>query len=106
LPALSYGWALGTGSIAYGDYALKVHPGAVPAAAAVASVSLWVWALPVALTGVFLLLVYPDGHLPSPRWRPVAWGGGIAVGAGIVFDVLQPGPMTSVGYPDHANPFG
>jgi hypothetical protein len=106
LLVISYGWALVTGSIAYGDYALKLHPGALPAGAAVASVSLWVWAPPVALTGVFLLLVYPDGHLPSRRWRPVVWICGLAVVLGIGVDVLMPGPMTSVGFPHHRNPFG
>jgi hypothetical protein len=44
LLAISYGWGLVTGSIAYGDYALKVHPGQLPAGAAVAAVSGWVWA--------------------------------------------------------------
>jgi hypothetical protein len=106
LLAISYGWGLVTGSIAYGDYALKVHPGGLPAGAAVAAVSGWAWAPPVALTGVFLLLVYPDGRLPGPRWRPVVWICGTAVAIGIVVDVLMPGPMTDLGFPHHQNPFG
>jgi hypothetical protein len=106
LIAIAYGWGLVTGSIAYGDYALKVHPGALPAASAVASVSGWAWAPPVALTGVFLLLVYPDGRLAGSRWRPVAWICGTAVAIGIVVDVLMPGPMTDLGFPHHQNPFG
>ena len=37
---------------------------------------------------VYLFLLFPDGHLPSPRWRPVGWLGGafaiIAI-AGLAF---------------------
>jgi hypothetical protein len=106
LLAIAYGWALVIGSIGYGDYALKVHPGALPAGPAVASVSGWVWAPPVALTAVFLLLVYPDGRLPGPRWRPVVWICGAALAIGIVVDMLMPGPMTDLGFPHHRNPFG
>jgi hypothetical protein len=106
LIAIAYGWGLVTGSIGYGDYALKVHPGQLPAGTAVAAVSGWAWAPPVALTGVFLLLVYPDGRLPGPRWRPVVWICGTAVAIGIVVDLLMPGPMTDLGFPHHRNPFG
>jgi hypothetical protein len=60
----------------------------------------------VALTGVFLLLVYPDGRLPGSRWRPVVWICGAAVVIGIAVDLLMPGPMTDLGFLHHQNPFG
>jgi hypothetical protein len=40
----------------------------------------WIWVLSPALL-LFALLLYPDGRLCSPRWRPVAWA--VAVWAGV-----------------------
>ncbi|KAB8193485.1 hypothetical protein FH608_019825 [Nonomuraea phyllanthi] len=31
------------------------------------------------LSWIFVPLLFPDGHLPSRRWRPVAWISGVAV---------------------------
>jgi hypothetical protein len=57
----------------YGVYALWTTPGSLPGGSLLAWLANWVWApgLPVLVT--FLLLLFPDGQLPSPRWRPVAW---------------------------------
>jgi hypothetical protein len=32
----------------------------------------WVWVIPFAALA-FVFLIFPTGHLRSPRWRPVAW---------------------------------
>jgi len=42
----------------------------------------WTWAPSIGLLVTFLILLFPDGHPPSPRWRPVGWlaGAGIVVG--------------------------
>jgi hypothetical protein len=39
----------------------------------VAWVSDWMWTTGAIPLLTFGLLLFPDGHLPSPRWRPVAW---------------------------------
>ncbi len=54
-------------------------------------VGAWVWMTGVAPVATFGLLLFPDGRLPSPRWRPVAWlaaGGLAAVVTGLA---LEPG---------------
>ena len=50
---------------------------------------------PVAGLGLFfyLLLLFPDGHLPSTRWRPAAWVYGLVLAAGILSFALLPGPF-------------
>jgi hypothetical protein len=57
----------------YAVYALWTAPGSVPGGPFMAWLTTWVWAgaAPVVLT--FVPLLFPDGRLPSPRWRPVAW---------------------------------
>ena len=50
------------------------------------------WVPFIAISG-FLLLLFPDGHLPSPRWRWFAWLCGVALA--IVFVTSGSTPGTS-----------
>ena len=47
-------------------------PGEVPLDVSVAFwLTSWLWIIVVGMGLVLLLLLFPDGRLPSPRWRPV-----------------------------------
>ncbi len=80
----------------YGLYALFVSRGSLPAGVVSWWLSSWVW-VPATQLVLFLFLLFPDGRLPSPRWRIVAW---LLVG-GILLDVasfaLVPGPLLESG---------
>jgi hypothetical protein len=57
----------------YATYALVTKPAALVGASGAAWLSSWMWAPPLWLTGTLTLLLFPDGRLPSRRWRPVPW---------------------------------
>jgi hypothetical protein len=68
---------------AYARYALITEPGSLPGGALASWLEAWTWI--VGFTGFsFIMLLFPSGSLPSPRWRWVAW---LAV-AGIVLTAL------------------
>ena len=66
--------------------------------------SSWLWILLVYAPASLLLLLFPDGRLPSPRWRPVAWGVALGTAGGVVGNALKAGPL--VDFPQIANPYG
>jgi hypothetical protein len=87
----------------YAIYALLAHPGSLPAGQAAAWVSSWVW-VPFAALICFLVLLFPDGRLPSGRWRPFAWLVGVAAIVGVAVEALLPVPICEVCPIE--NPFG
>jgi signal transduction histidine kinase len=64
------------------------------------------WVPVVVLPVTFLLLLFPDGHLPSPRWRWFAWALGIGLTVIYLAILLDPGPMEDSLVPDVPNPLG
>ena len=66
-------WALGDFLLEYATYALITVPGSLPAGALLGTVGDWLRGLGFFLTLTFLLLLFPNGRLPSPRWRVLAW---------------------------------
>jgi hypothetical protein len=55
-------------------------------------VSSWVWMVGIGPAATFMLLLFPDGRLPSRRWRPVAWlaGGALALMVGGIAAGVDP----------------
>jgi hypothetical protein len=80
-------------SAEYAIYTLLAEPGSLlPASEAAAWISSWLW---VAQLGsfAFVVLLFPDGRLPSRSWRWFAWLGALSVLIGAILGALSPGPI-------------
>ncbi len=87
----------------YGVYGVA-RPGSVPFPVGVAGLNHWLWVPAVGLFGTYLLLLFPDGRLPSKRWRPIAWLSGAVIVLLSVGVALSPEPLQNLG--GVRNPFG
>lgn len=88
---------------AYSQWAPMLGPGAPTAVQWVAWVGTWSWAPGWSLMLTFLLLLFPDGHLPSPRWRWAAWVSAVAIAFETVGSMMDPNPTGDALY---RNPLG
>jgi hypothetical protein len=87
----------------YGLYGVA-RPGSVPFPVGVAGINNFMWVPAVGLLGTYVLLLFPDGMLPSARWRPLAWLSGAVILWVSVGTALAPGPLQNLG--GVQNPFG
>src|SRR5215203_5346584 len=109
LPRNPIGWILcGVGllyqirhfTLAYADYALATNLG-LPWGEYLAWFSTWIGFAGLILAGVFLILLFPDGRLPSRRWRVVAWMAVSGAALAALADGFYPGRLTTHGYAEN-----
>ena len=113
LPGNAIGWIclgsgffllLGSAAGEYGSYARETGSGHLPGAGFFTWLDSWTWLPAIGSVGTFLLLLFPDGRVPSPRWRAVAWACGAVIILVTLSEAFQPGPLDNV--PGVVNPYG
>ena len=69
----------------YADYWLEGNGGSKALGELAAVYSSQSWMPFILVPATFIVLLFPDGHLLSPRWRPVAWCAAVGI-AGAFLD--------------------
>src|SRR5215207_750095 len=90
-------------TLAYSNYALA-EKYALPWREYVGWFSTWIGFAGLILAGIFLMLLFPDGHLLSRRWRIVMWAAVLGATLAALADAFYPGRLVTHGYVE--NPFG
>ena len=104
LPALLLALGLSASTYAAACAAAAATDGTGPVGGPAAWLAAWTWASTFPALAVLLPLVFPDGRLPSPRWRPVLLVAGAVVGALCLLAAFAPGPVAGLDGVD--NPLG
>ncbi|HVE90746.1 MAG TPA: hypothetical protein VNE62_00380 [Actinomycetota bacterium] len=81
---------------AWAVYGFDVKRGALPGAVTAAWLSNWLWALWTGLIGSYLVLLFPDGRLPSHRWRWFGWVPAFSILTMSLTEALTPGTLADV----------
>jgi hypothetical protein len=77
-------------------------PGSGPYPVTIDALTQAIWIPPIGLLGIYLILLFPDGKLPSRRWRPLAWLSGVVMVLASLGVTFAPGPLE--GHPGVRNP--
>ncbi|HVQ22443.1 MAG TPA: hypothetical protein VMT36_04165 [Candidatus Saccharimonadia bacterium] len=95
VPGNPVGWVVLIGSLCwavslfceqYAWFVTFTDPGILPGGALAAWTQTWIWVPGTVLLLTALPLLFPDGHLPSPRWRWIAW---LVVGGAVIATAAQ-----------------
>ncbi len=111
-PENPIGWLLGASGLLYavmvsvgeyGTYALLTERGSLPGGIMAAWLGSWLYVLGANLV-LYSFLFFPNGRLPSPRWRVVAWLVALVICLDTASLAFAPGEL--YGFPGVENPFG
>jgi hypothetical protein len=87
----------------YAEYSLVTSRGSLAGTVWAAWFVSWIWIVGAGPALTFLLLIFPDGRLPSRRWRLVGWFSAAAITTIALGMAFTPGPMEGFA---RANPLG
>jgi hypothetical protein len=92
----------------YATYSFIAVSGSLPAGALLGSVGNWLRGLGFYLILTYLLLLFPNGHLPSRRWRFLGWTIFGVLAAFSISSLLSPYPYVTIDprLADIRNPLG
>jgi two-component system NarL family sensor kinase len=79
----------------YAVYALLTDPGSLPGARWTAWLGTWIWIPGYLALWTVLTLLFPDGRLPTPRWRPVLWVAAGLIGSTTILAALASDAVAS-----------
>jgi hypothetical protein len=102
--AIAFVHSLGYLAAALAGYLIYRGPTPEPAGVLLAWIFIWSANLHYVPSGTFIFLLFPDGRLPSRRWRPVVWLTVASMVGLVVGTATLPGPL--VVFTDVQNPFG
>jgi hypothetical protein len=89
----------------YASYALLDRREWLPGGLVMGWLGSWPWYIAFGLIITFLPLLFPDGRLPSRRWRPVAWAAAVDMAVLSIWAAFAPRPLEGPpGMPQ--NPWG
>jgi hypothetical protein len=87
----------------YAYYSALANSGSLPGDGAATWAGFWLWVVQAGLFA-YLGLLFPDGRLPSPRWRIIASFAAAPIVIGVAAQCLSPESL--VGYGAIPNPLG
>lgn len=97
-------FGLGLLTQGYALFSIVGEPEPLPFTEIVTWASFWITMPGIAALAIFLPLLFPDGHLPSPRWRYVAWGGAALLVSAVAAQMFTPDSYPQ--FPNVKNPIG
>ena len=89
---------------AYARYTLVHAPGSLPFGNVALWANTWAYALPTSLGGFVLPMVFPEGRLLSPRWRPALWAALAFIPLSVIGNAFIPQTMSSL-FPHLHDPY-